>query len=160
MSLIPWMHRRQDDSGRSLATADTFRNELDRLFESFFHNPFAMAETPFASLHDWAPTLDISENESEVTVRAEIPGVKPEDLDVTVAGDVLTLSGEKKESSEQKDKGYCHSESHYGAFRRQVHLPAEVDAQRVEAKYADGVLEIQLKKSQTAKAKRITVTAT
>jgi HSP20 family protein len=160
MSLVPWKHKRHENGGHALAPLDSFRSEMDRLFDSFFHNPFALAEAPFASLGDWAPTLDVSENETEVTVRAEIPGVKPEDLDVTVTGDTLVLAGEKKESTEKKDKDYWHTESRYGAFRRQVRLPAEVDAEHVDAKYANGVLEIHLKKTQTAKAKRITVKAT
>jgi HSP20 family protein len=160
MSLIPWKQKRHENGGHALAPLDSFRNEMDRLFDSFFHSPFALAEAPLASLGDWAPTMDVSEDETEVSVRAEIPGVKPEDLDVTVSGDMLVLAGEKKESSEKKAKDYWHTESRYGAFRRQVRLPAEVDAEHVEAKYANGVLEIHLKKSPTAAAKRITVKAT
>jgi HSP20 family protein len=160
MSLIPWKNKRHENGGHALTPVDSFHNEIDRLFESFFHNPFSLAEAPFASLGEWAPTLDVSETENDVSVRAELPGVKPEDLDVTVTGDTLVLAGEKKESIEKKDKNYWHSESRYGSFRRQVRLPTEVDAENVEAKFSHGVLEIHLKKSHAAKAKRIAVKTT
>ena len=159
MTLIPWRQKEQE-GGRRLAPVDSFRHEMDRLFDSFFRGPFGLAETGFGPLAEWSPTLDVSENESTVTVRAELPGVKPEDLDVTVTGDTLVLSGEKKESSEKQDKNVWHSESRYGSFRRQVRLPAEVDPDQVEAKYANGVVEIRLTKSQATKAKRIAVKAT
>lgn len=160
MSLIPWRGKREENGSRTLAPLDTFRSEMDRLFESFFHEPFGLAETGFEGTGAWSPALDISENADEVTVRAEIPGVKPEELDVTVNGDVLMLSGEKKESTEKKDKDYWHAETRYGAFRRQVRLPTDVDAEKVDASYTNGVLTIRLKKSNVAKAKRITVKST
>ncbi len=158
MSLIPWKHKREENGG-SLAPADSFRQEVDRLFNSFFRDPFAMAESALAGFTsgEWSPSLDVSETENEVNVRAELPGVKPEDLDVTVTGDILTLAGEKKETSEKKEKNYWHSESRYGSFRRQVRLPAEVDAEHVDAHFANGVLQIRLKKTQAAQARRISV---
>ncbi|MBI2825780.1 MAG: Hsp20/alpha crystallin family protein [Planctomycetia bacterium] len=160
MSLIPWKGKHHGNGGRALAPFDAFRHEMDRLFDSFFHDPFAVMESSFGQMGGWTPTLDVSETEKEITVRAEIPGVKPEDLEVTVTGDTLVVAGEKKESSETKEKGYWHSESRFGSFRRQVRLPAEVDSEAVDADYANGVLTIRLKKVETAQAKRITVKAT
>ena len=132
MALIPWRHKRHQNGGSALAPLDSFRNEVDRLFDSFFGDPFGLVETGFGATGEWLPTLDVSETENEVTVRAEVPGVKAEDLDVTVSGDMLVLSGEKKETTEKKDKNYWHSESRYGSFRRQVRLPTEVDSENVE----------------------------
>jgi HSP20 family protein len=158
MSLIPWRGKRHENGG-SLAPLDAFRHEMDRVFDSFFHDPFALLQSGFGQTGEWNPTLDVTESEDQVTVRAEIPGVKPEELDVTVTGDTLVLAGEKKESSEKKEKGYWHSESRFGAFRRQVHLPAEVDAEHVDAKYENGVVTITMKKSHVTKSKRITLKA-
>ncbi|HVU85915.1 MAG TPA: Hsp20/alpha crystallin family protein [Pirellulales bacterium] len=159
MSLIPWKHKREENGGSRLAPADSFRQEVDRLFNSFFRDPFDMVETAFAGFTggEWSPSLDVSETDNEVNIRAELPGVKPEDLDVTVTGDKLVLAGEKKETSETKDKNYWHSETRYGSFRRQVRLPAEVDAEHVDAHFANGVLEVHLKKAQAAHARRISV---
>jgi len=156
MTLIPWKHKRQENGGH-VAPLASFRTEMDRLFNNFFNDPFGVVETGLGALTEWTPTLDVTENASEVTVRAELPGVKPEDLDVTVTGDTLVLAGEKKETTEKKEQNYWHSESRYGSFRRQVRLPAEVDAEKVEAKYSHGVLEVHLQKVVGAKSKRISV---
>ncbi len=155
MTLIPWKNKRHEEGGN--APLVSFRSEMDRLFNNFFNDPFGMVETGLGALTEWTPTLDVTENESEITVRAELPGVKPEDLDVTVTSETLVLSGEKKETSEKKGQNYWHSESRYGSFRRQVRLPAEVDAENVEAKFSHGVLEVHLKKTAAAKSKRINV---
>jgi len=90
-------------------------------------------------------------------VRAEIPGIDPADVEVTVSGNQLVISGEKKESAERGGKDFHVSESRYGSFRRIVPLPGAVDATQVDAHCADGVLTVNLKKSQTAAAKRIDV---
>ena len=94
MSLIPWKNKRNENGGHAMATADTFRQEVDRLFESFFHNPFGLMESSFTSPGEWGPSLDVSENESGVTV-AELPGVKPEDLEVTVTPENTGRDGRK-----------------------------------------------------------------
>lgn len=159
MSLIPWKHKREENGGSRLATADSFRHDMDQLFNSFFRDPLGTLETAFTG-GDWSPSLDVSESESEVFVRVELPGVKPEDLDVTVTGDTLVLAGEKKETSEKREKNYWHSESRYGSFRRQVRLPAEVEAEHVDAHFTNGVLEVHLKKAQAAQARRIDVKTT
>jgi HSP20 family protein len=134
------------------------RNEMDRLFESFFRNPFGFESS------EWMPTgdmpLDVEEKDKEVVVRAEIPGVTAEDLDLSIAGHSLVISGEKKESEEKRDKGYFYQERRFGSFRREVPLPTEVDENDVQAEYKDGVLHVTLKKSQAAMPKRIQVKAT
>jgi len=107
----------------------------------------------------WYPPLDIVESPDSVRVQAELPGVKPEEIDISVEGNTLVITGEKKESSEQRERDYYRMERRYGSFRRYVTLPAEVKADKVEAKYTDGILTITLPKSEQTKARHITVKA-
>ena len=136
------------------------RSEIDRLFDSFVREPFGALDWPSWGGGKWSPAIDVAESDKEVTVRAELPGIDPKDLDVTVAGNQLVLSGEKKESSETKDKGFYHSETRYGSFHRTVPLPEGVDTEHVDAQYANGVLTLRLAKTPQAATKRIEVKVT
>jgi HSP20 family protein len=98
------------------------------------------------------PTIDIAEEEDAIIIRAEVPGCKAEDVDISVYGNTLTISGEKKLSEEKKEKGYYHMESSYGSFRRELTLPTDVDRDKVDAVCKDGVLSIKLPKAEKAKA--------
>jgi HSP20 family protein len=156
MNLIPWRNKRAEETGRELAPMAEFRREMDRLFENFFREPFGWGDGG-GTLTAFAPSLDVAETDGEVTVRAEVPGVKPEDINISVLGDTLTLSGEKKETTERKDDNVYHRESRYGSFRRSVQLPGGVDPENVAAEYANGVLTVRLKKSPEAKARKIPI---
>ena len=157
MALIPWRNKQRERGTSESSPLATLRGEIDRLFDSFVREPFGGFEWPFGSERGWSPTVDIAEDEKEFTVRAEVPGLQPEDLDVTVSGSQLILAGEKKESSEKQEKDFYHTESRFGSFRRSIPLPQAVDPANVEAEYANGVLVIHLKKSPAAAAKRIDV---
>lgn len=157
MALIPWRNKLRERGPAETSPLATLRSEVDRLFDAFVREPFGSLEWPFGSERGWAPAVDIAEDEHEFTVRAEVPGLKPQDLDVTISGNHLILAGEKKESTEKKAADFYHTESRYGAFRRSVPLPQAVDPNRVDAEYADGVLVIHLKKSPSAAARRIDV---
>jgi len=159
MALIPWRNKIRERGPAESSSLATLRAEIDRLFDSFVREPLGNVDWPFASERGWAPAIDIAEDEKEVTVRAEMPGMAPEDLDVTISGNQLVLAGEKKESSEKRGKDFYHSERRFGAFHRSIPLPAAVDAESVEAEYANGVLVIHLKKSPSAPVKRIEVKA-
>lgn len=156
MNLIPWKNKRETEPAQSSPML-ALRQEMDRLFDSFFGGPLGTLEWPFNDQGAWAPPVDISENESEVVVRAELPGLQPQDLDVRLAGNQLTISGEKKESHEKQGKDSYRSEIRFGAFRRTVKVPEGVDAEGVEANYADGVLTLRLKKTRVAPAKKIEI---
>lgn len=108
-------------------------------------------DRPFVGYKAW-PTIDIAEEEDAIIVRAEVPGCKAEDVDISVYGNTLTISGEKKLSEEKKEKGYYHMESSYGSFRRELTLPTDVDRDKVDAVCKDGVLSIKLPKAEKAKA--------
>ena len=149
MTLIPWRTKREEEGGRQLAPVGGFRNEIDRLFDSFVRDAFGG--------HAWGPPLDVEETDKEIHVRAEIPGVNADDLELSIRGESLVISGEKKESEERREKGYHYQERRFGSFRREVPLPCAVDANDVKAEYRDGILTVQLKKSQEAIPKKIQV---
>jgi HSP20 family protein len=159
MALIPWKNKREAEG--AAAPLHALRSEMDRLFDAFFGRPLSAMEWQrpawWGREPAWMPAVDISEHDNEVTVRAEVPGVDPKDLEVTVTGNQLVLRGEKKESTEQKGLGFYQSETHYGEFHRTVPLPEGVDAEHVEAQYANGVLTLRMKKKPRATAKRIDV---
>jgi HSP20 family protein len=157
MALIPWKNKTDQSPDGNSSPMVEFRNEMNRLFDTFLREPLGTLSESFNSHGRWAPTLDIAESEKCVTVRAELPGVDPKDLDITVTGDRLTISGEKKETSERKEKDYCHRESRYGSFTRTLQLPAGVDPQQVTADYDNGVLTVTLQKQPGAVAKKIPV---
>jgi HSP20 family protein len=133
------------------------RNEMDRVLDSFLREPFGMSEWPQWATGKWSPAIDVVEDDKELTVRAELPGIDPKDLDVTVTGNQLVLSGEKRESTEHNGKDYHHSETRYGSFRRTIPLPEGVDTENVDAQYANGVLTLRLNKTAPAAQKRIEV---
>ena len=134
----------------------TFRREMDRLFDRFFEGwPFK----PSPQEGPWAPSVDVSETEKEVIVKAELPGMDPKDIDVSVRGDILTLHGERKQEKEEKGENFHRVERSYGSFSRSIQLPAEVDSGKVNATYKDGVLKISLPKTKEAAVKKIEVKA-
>jgi len=98
----------------------------------------------------WAPALEMYEKDNNFVVKAELPGVKKDDVDVSIAGDTLTIKGQKKASKEIKDEDYYRCESQYGSFSRTITLPAAVDAKKIEASYENGVLEIHVPKAKEA----------
>lgn len=159
MALIPWRGKNRENGGsQALAPLAEFRSEMNRLFDNFFHDPFGSMGESLGNLAAWSPSLDVAETDDEVTVRAEIPGVDPKDIDVSVEGSRLVISGEKKESSEKKEQSFFQRETYYGRFSRQVEVPQGVDPQKVDAEFKGGVLTIHLKKKTPgAAAKKIAV---
>ena len=148
MALLP-VRRRERERG----TLASLHDEMDDLFKDFFSD---WDGGPFWSRTRW-PALDIAEDENEFTIKAEVPGCKAEDIDISVHGNILTISGEKKQEKEEKGKGYRHTERSYGSFRRDVNLASEVDSNKVEATYKDGILSIKLPKTEKTKAVKIKV---
>jgi HSP20 family protein len=125
---------------------------MDDLFDGFFRG----LDRPFAGYKAW-PAIDVAEEEDSITVRAEVPGCKAEDIDISVYGNKLTISGEKKLTDEKKEKGYYHVESTYGSFRRELALPTDVEQDKIEAECKDGVLSIMLPKAAKARTVKVKV---
>ncbi len=107
---------------------------------------------------DWVPSVDVSETDGEYQIKAEIPDVKKEDVKVTLEDGVLTIQGQRKQEKEDKGTKYHRVERAYGSFVRSFTLPDLVDEQKVKAEFKDGVLNLQLPKSEKAKPKAIEVT--
>ncbi len=107
----------------------------------------------------WMPAVDVFEKDDKFVVKAELPGMKEDDIDVSVVGDTLTVKGEKRSETEVKEEDYYRCERSYGSLYRSIPLPATVDADKIEASYEDGVLEITLPKAAAVKPKRIAVSA-
>jgi HSP20 family protein len=129
-------------------------NEMDDLFRGFFHD----WDLPALGRGRW-PALDIAETENELVVKAEVPGCKAEDIDISIHGNMLTISGEKKEEKEEKKKDYYHVERSYGSFKRDLTLGSDVDPAKIEATCKDGVLTVTLPKSEKAKPTKIKIKA-
>jgi HSP20 family protein len=134
----------------------SLREAMDRLFEESFVRP----RNWFASPEGVATlALDVFESDDDVSVRASIPGVKPEDIDISVTGDVLTIKGETSEEKEEKTGNYHLRERRYGAFQRSVSLPTLVKADKAEAVFENGVLTLTLPKVDEVKPKSIQIKA-
>lgn len=130
------------------------RREMDNLFDRFFQDwPFRAGTTN----GDYWPALDLGEAEGNLVVKAELPGLKAEDVEINVMGDTLTISGEKKAEQEDNSEGLVYRERRYGSFRRTIQLPSNVDAEKVEATFTDGVLTVTLPKDQKSMPRKIAV---
>jgi HSP20 family protein len=134
-------------------TGTGLRREMDRLFERFFEPPWAELPVP----GDWTPALDVSEGKDAISVKAELPGVDPAEIGVTLDGDVLTIRGEKEARKEETDERLHRVERSWGAFMRSVRLPTTVDGSKVTATFKNGVVTVMLPKAPGAKGTTIPV---
>jgi HSP20 family protein len=150
---------------------DRLRDEIDSLFDSFrrdsWPNPFRRSS--FETEPFWrqglslasAPAVDIAEKDNAYEITAELPGIDESNLDVELSNDILTIRGEKKDEMEERRKDYYLSERRFGSFQRSFRLPEDVDAEKIEAAFRNGVLTLTLPKSAGArkKEKKIAVKA-
>ena len=132
------------------------RREMDRLWDEYF-GPGRRAFQPMEET--WMPAIDVSETGEKITVKAEIPGMEANDIDISIVGDTLTIKGEKKTEREEKEENYHTVERSYGSFSRSMKLPAAVDADKVEASYKNGVLTVVCPKKEEVKPKAIEIKA-
>jgi HSP20 family protein len=159
MNIIPWRNKRDERAiTRPAAGLPRLRAEFDELFDRFFRDPWGLELADwFGGEGAWGPRLDLSESDKEVTIRAELPGIEPDDVEINVTGNVLTLRGEKKQEHEEKKRDYHYVERQYGSFHRSVQLPAGVDPDKVDAAYKNGVLTVTIAKRPDALPKKIKV---
>jgi HSP20 family protein len=163
-NLVPWSSKPMHAGEATSPPAhpiDRMRWEMDRLFDSFTSDLWG-GKGFSSGLQDWcgwAPAVDVKETETEMTVRAEIPGVEPKALELSVSGDALTISGTKEEKKEGNEQGVYHSECTYGSFQRVIPLPEGADAENATAEHANGVLTVRIAKRPGAAPKRIDVKA-
>ena len=146
MELVRWNPRR-----------DLFNWPLrtNRMFEDFFHP--TLFDEEGVSMWNWHPVVDIYENDENIVITAELPGVDKKDISVDVNGRILTLKGERSADNEVKEDNYYRKERSYGKFERSFTLPADVDPDKVKADFKDGILKLDIPKPEAHKPKQITV---
>ncbi len=156
MSLIPSKRNRELSSGISFPELNTLRSEMDNLFNQFFRGT-RLQGAGFGRKGEWLPAVDVKDNEKEITVKCEVPGVNAKDIDVSLKGDLLTIKGEKKTENIEDTDDYYAAERSFGSFLRTIQLPESVDSDNIKAEQKDGVLTIQLKKRPGAGQKKIPI---
>ncbi|NOQ85825.1 MAG: Hsp20 family protein [Deltaproteobacteria bacterium] len=150
MALVRWSSRTWDPFGE----LSTPQERVNRLFEET--SPSTRKEED-PNLGAFYPAVDINEGDKAITLKADLPGIKKEDVHIDVNDGVITLRGERKFEKEDKRENYHRIERSYGSFHRSFTLPSTVDAEKIKAKYKDGILEVTLPKTEEAKPKSIPV---
>jgi HSP20 family protein len=154
---MSWRSKQGATGPEAASPLRALRAEIERLLDAYVREPFSSVEWPLMGQRNWMPAVDIAENDTEVIVRAELAGVKPEDLEVNVSGNYLVLAGEKKDSLEGTGRNYLQLENRFGGFRRTIPLPQSVAPENVEAELDSGVLTVRLQKTPSTQAKRVAV---
>ena len=133
-------------------------NLLNTLQRDLYNPDFRLNDDDAsAATASWAPSVDISEDDKAFTLRADIPGVEPKDIDISMEKGVLTIRGERQHSSEESEKGFHRQERQQGVFMRRFSLPDSVNAEAIEAHSKDGVLELVLPKTPAQQPRKIEV---
>jgi len=158
MTLTRWQ-KPQDWSLSPFRRVTNLRDEVDELFNYAFGRLLGSSESERGAqfLDAWGPAVDLYEDKDGVTVQAELPGMKKEDIDLKLHDGFLTISGERKQEPKCENAESYRSERLLGRFHRTISLPSEVDAEQIKATYTDGVLSVTLPKSEKAKPKQIPV---
>ncbi|HKQ48636.1 MAG TPA: Hsp20/alpha crystallin family protein [Phycisphaerae bacterium] len=160
MNITPWRNKRDQriDSEGGTTALTRFRDEMDHLFERFFGDTWPLgAMEGLTGRSGMGPRIDLAETENDITLKADLPGVDPKEVDVQVVGNMLTIRGEKKLEKEDKKRDYHFVERQYGSFQRSLQLPTTVDPNKVDALFKDGVLTVTIAKRPEARPKRIAV---
>lgn len=147
MKLVPW---RTDQRPGALVSLEDLQQEMNRLFES-----------PWSGINfydeGWRPAMDITETPEAVVIHTELPGLRKEDIEVTVQDGTLTIKGEKKQESKVGEEHRMRTERFYGSFHRTLSLPSHVDASQIKGTYTNGVLELSLPKKEEAKPRSVKI---
>lgn len=152
MSIIPWRNKQNTEPQKAISEHPLaeFRSEFDKLVENFFGESWG-----HPTFKEFLPSLDVSEDGQNVVVSVEVPGIEPENLDVSLSGNTLTIQGEKTE--EKEDKNFHHVERHFGSFKRVVQLPTTVDPDGIKADFKNGVLKLTAPKLGGSEKKKIPI---
>jgi HSP20 family protein len=143
--------------------AQTPFQELNRIrheINQIFGDPLGLLAPSTSFFESGEPMIDVYEDKDKITVKAEVPGMKKEEIDVSLQGNTLTIAGERKREEEQKTVESYRSERYFGRFQRSITLPAPVDANKIQATYKEGVLTVNLPKAEEAKPKQVPIKAT
>jgi HSP20 family protein len=135
---------------------NTIQNEMNRLFNTFFEAPPGNSGT---TQRRWIPAMDLVETDDDLVLRADLPGLSEENVNIEVEDNVLTISGERKAEHEERKEGYYRVERASGSFSRSLTLPEGIDPERVRASFDRGVLEIRIPKPEQRKPRKVTISA-
>lgn len=152
MNMIRWQ-RPSLTTWPSLGRLSDLRDEIDRLFDS----PLGEFTRASHLLSGWTPALDLHEDKDKFLLKVELPGMKKEDIEISLHDGSLTISGERKGEEKFEDAEVCRAERFVGRFQRTVSLPAPVDPEKVQAQYRDGILVVTLPKTEEAKPRQIKI---
>ncbi len=133
----------------------SFRNRINHIFDDFFY-PINRDEVKL-SMGNWNPVVDVYNNDDSIVIKAELPGIDKEGIEIDVKERVLTLKGERSSENEVKDDNYYRRERSFGKFERAFTLPADVDPDKIKADFKDGVLKIDIPKPEEQKPRQITI---
>lgn len=165
-SILPARRRRGDLAPRRTDWGDmlSLKHDMNRMFEDFFSG---FGRAPLANMEEqlsqFAPSIDVSETSDQIKINAELPGMEEKDVAVSLEEDHLLLSGERREETKSDDEKYYHRELSYGSFHRAIPLNAAIDAEKVEARFQNGVLKVTLpkaKEEQEKEGKKIEIKST
>lgn len=135
-------------------------DDIDRFMDRFFNHPmrgFWRMRPPMATQGEWLPDMDVLEQEGNIVMRMDLPGMKREDIDVAIEGEMLVVRGQRKEEKETKEEDYYCAERATGSFYRSMRLPEGSNPDAIEATYKDGVLEIRAPRPETPEPKKLKV---
>ncbi|NKB18787.1 MAG: Hsp20/alpha crystallin family protein [Pseudanabaena sp. CRU_2_10] len=147
MSLIRWQPWRE---------LDILRGQMDRLFEDLIHtSSHEFSSLPKVEDAAWAPAVEMQETDSDLILKAQIPGIEAKDLDIQVSEDAVSIAGEHREEKKTEEKGYFRSEFSYGRFQRIVPLPMRINNEQIGSEFKDGVLKLTLPKVEKTAPKKV-----
>ena len=141
----------------ALAPMGKVRDEFESAIQRLWDGDAGLAEMTTSA--DWLPSVDVSESDKEIEVKIDLPGLSPEDVEISLSDHELTIKGERREESEQKEKEFHRVERRHGSFLRRIPLPASADTEHLEANADNGVITVTVPKLPEAKSKRIKVKA-
>lgn len=144
MEIVPW---------KPFGEMSSLRKEMDNVWDHFL----GKTSFPESFSKEWMPSVDVSETEDQLLIKAELPGLEAKDVNVSISGDLLTIKGEKKQEEEKKDEHFYSSERYYGSFQRSFRLPENIKTDKVDATFKKGILQIALRKTEKSKKKEIEI---
>jgi HSP20 family protein len=147
--------RRQNSGLNPFVELENLQREMNRLFDFSFFKGTDEDSSLWKS--QWAPAIDVFDSKDSLVIKADLPGLNKDEIDVSIQDNILTIRGEKKQEFKNKENNYLRSERFYGIFHRAIALPAEVDRAKIQASFKDGVLELTLPKSEESKPKQIKI---
>jgi HSP20 family protein len=148
MALIRWEPVRE---------LQTMQNEMNRLFNTFFDSPSTGANGGHAPLRRWIPAMDVVETADHFVLRADLPGISENDVNIELDDNVLTISGQRRSEHESRNEGYYRVERASGSFSRSLTLPEGVDADGIQASFDSGVLEVKIPKPEQQKPRKVQI---